>query len=77
MQESFIGFNGKKYNPATPHVGTYEMSNDGRFWHISFPIEDEAGGRQIYRGRNLPRAADHDLWVYYRPYPPGLRRLTA
>lgn len=70
----FIGFDGKKYDSDAPHEGVYRISNDGRFWHIVFPIEGEPGANQVYRGRELPTAADRDLWVRYRPYLPGMRR---
>jgi hypothetical protein len=73
MQElTFIGFDGNRYAAKTV-PGKYDIRHDGRFWHISFPIEGEAGGMQVYRGRELPQSTDHDRWVRYRPYPAGMK----
>ena len=78
MQEAaFVGFDGKGYSANAPHEGKFDIHHDGRFWHITFPSEDEPGGSQVYRGRNLPQAADHDRWVRYKPYPVGMKNRTA
>ncbi len=76
-EQTFVGYDGMEYESKTPPGGAYEVSHDGRFWHISFPIEGEEGGRQVYRGRNLPKAEDRDRWVRYTPYPAWMKRKTS
>jgi hypothetical protein len=74
-EETFVGFDGKRYSarPSLKGGCGHEVRHDGRFWHVTFPIASEPGGQQVYRGRHLPTATDHDRWVRYLPFPQWTR----